>query len=100
MVLYLRGEHLVATVLAGVDPSGWALVMMIALVSMFQKACYFLAYRFETAAGLQKLAYVSGLLTVLMDVQVFGHSLGTWEVIGFIGCLLAMSASFYINSKQ
>ena len=87
MVVYLRREHQLEGVLHSMDLYGWCIISLIALTSMFQKACLFLAYRHETVSWLQKLAYVSSLLTFMIDVEAFNSDFCDCQVLAFCFCI-------------
>jgi len=76
-------EHMDFSFIAKLSTISWVLISLAGLFTIFENTAKFMAFRYEEAAKLQKLAFLPNVWNFSIDILKHTH-FGSLQLVGFV----------------
>merc|ERR1711997_1243933 len=77
-------DHIEYEFIGELSAWSWVLIGLAGVCTIFENTAKFMAFRYEEAAKLQKLAFLPNVWNFFIDLLVINAAFGVMQVIGFI----------------
>ena len=96
-------EHISYTYFANFSAVSWVLITLAGIFTIFENTAKFMAFRYEEAAKLQKLAFLPNVWNFMIDLIVVQAKFGALQLTGFVALFIFYTyelVSFYCCSQN